>query len=295
MAPSPLDNLDKELKKLEEKYSLYGKNAYNLPDKLDVSEMEYNGMSEDQINESAKTKLAADYAAALRLINDGAERSKQDLAGYKDKLNAAANDTLAAVDEAYKQASDAAGNDALKRGLARSSIIVNKLAQLEGQKSAAKTDVAGQLFKNLADIDDGLDTLESKRLLAIGELDIANAAKLAQEIRDLTEKREQKLDEILKYNNSLKEKQGDYALNYAKTDSALDSDAYGRIADDVKNGLSVQLNAQIQQEKFDRIGGFLNGLAKQDALDYLKNNEEYFTRQVGVNYYKKLLSDQQSR
>jgi len=39
----------------------------------------------------------------------------------------------------------------------------------------------------------------------------------------------------------------------------------------------------------------LNGVDKRDALNYLKNNEEYFVGQVGVAYYQKLKSDQNAR
>ncbi|GHU99252.1 hypothetical protein FACS1894211_04330 [Clostridia bacterium] len=292
---SPLNNLDKELKKLEEKYRLYGKNAYDLPDTLNAEPMEYKGMTEEQINEYAKAQMAAEYAAALRSINDDAKRSKNDLTTYKDKLNAAAGDGMTAADEAYKQAARVTSDDALKRGLSRSSIIVNKLANLEEKKTETKADISSKLFKDLADIDNGLDSLETKRLRSVDELDLVNAAKLAQEIKNLTERREKQLDEILKYNNSLREKQADYALQYAKTDSALDKDAYDKVANDIKNGLSVEINAQIQQEKYAKINEFLNGAGKQDAVNYLKNNEEYFTRQVGAAYYQKLLSEQQAR
>ena len=292
---SPMDKLDTELKKIEEKYQLYGKNGYDLPSALDLKEMQYKGMDSDQINEYAKAKLAAEYTAALNALNDDAQRGKSTLESYKEKLNAAAGETLSAIDSVYKEAAAATSDNALKRGLARSSIIVNKLSDLENQKSESKTGVSSKLLKDLADIDNQIDVLEDKRLRAVDELDITNAARLQQEIRDLTEQREKQLDEILKYNNSLREKQADYKLQYAKTDSSLDNDAYDRLADSLKNDLGAKLQTEIAREKFEMISDFLNGLNKTDALNYLKNNESYFTQQVGLDKYRRLKSDQEAR
>jgi len=292
---SPLDDLKSELKKLDGKYEFHAKNPYNLPKTQDLTLMAYDGMSREEINEYAKAKLAAEYAAALKNIDGGTERAKNDLTAYKEKLNAAAGETMGAIDEAYKGAAAAASNDALKRGLARSSIIVNKLAELENQKAGAKTGVSAELFKGLAEIDNAIEQSETERLRAVEELDIMNAAKLADEIKLLNEKREKQLDEILKYNNSLKEKQSDYALAYAKTDSALDAAAYGRAADEIKNNLSSQLNAQIQREKYEKTGAALYGVSKKDALKYLKDNETYLTEQLGAAYYRRLAAEQEAR
>ena len=290
-----MEKLQKELDELEKQYQLYGKNTYDLPNELDLEKMDYTGLSDEEIASYAKAKLTEEYLRQLNALNADIERGKTDLETYKEKLNEAGSAAAAEIDSVYAAAARNTSDDALKRGLARSSIVVNKLSDLEQKKSGDKLTVSQQLIKSIADIDNQINKLETGRLKSLDDLDIIHAAKLETEINRLKNEREARLDDILKYNNSLKEKEAGYALDYAKTDSSLDGDLYSRASDSIKNDLASRLAAQIAEQKYLKVAEFLNGVSKADALNYLKNNERFFTEQLGVGYYKKLLSEQNSR
>ena len=294
-AAAPQNKLAEELKKVDSQYTLSGTNGYNLPQSVGYTPLDYKPLTDDEIKRYAADTLAEYRLMSLNQINDGAARTAADLAASKTGLETAASKKRQEIDAYYDAAKQAGSNDALRRGLARSSVIVNKLNALENNKAQAKTDVAASLFDSIHQIDNKLNELETARLNALDGFDIVYAAKLGAEIQKLGAERQARLDDVIKYNNTLKSGEAQYGLDYAKTDSALNKDLYNQNADIVKNDLLNEMRKMIQKEKYSIVLEYLNGMSKSDAQNNLKSNEAFYKEQLGADYYNNLTVIQNRR
>ena len=231
----------------------------------------------------------------VKQINDSAERNAADLNAGKDGLSTAAGQKLKEIETLYDAAKQSSSDDALKRGLACSSIIVNKLSALESEKTKLKADTSAGLIDSLNGIDNKINELETKRMDALDEFDLVYAAKLGEEIQKQKEERQKRLDEIIKYNNSLKKQNAEYGLDYAKTDSALNSDLFEKNAEIAENDLVTKLLQQVYQQKYTVISDYLYNMDVRDAVKDLENRKSYYMEQLGKNGYDKMVLEQKSR
>ena len=294
-ATTARDRLEEELKKIDGQFDLYGKNPYDLPKSPGYTELPYTPLTDEEIRQYALDNLAEYKLAGAKQINDSASRSAADLAASKTGLEAAAQKKQQDIDALYEAAKKDSSNDALRRGLARSSIIINKLNALESGKAQAKTDVVQSLFDNITQIDGKLNELETKRLDALDEFDIVYAAKLGKEIEKLKEERQSRMDDVIKYNNALKSEEAKYGLDYAKTDSALDKDAFNRNAEVAEKDLLAKIQQTVYEQKYSVISEYLYNMKPVDAIKDLEDNKSFYLEQLGKSGYDKMLLEQRSR
>ncbi len=294
-ASTPQKKLEEELAKIDSRFDLYGTNAYNLPKSVDYTELSYTPLTDDEIKKYAEDALKEYRLSGASQINDSAARSRADLTSSKAGLSDAALKKQQEIDSAYDAAKQSSSSDALKRGLARSSIIVNKLNALEASKAGAKADAAESLIDGLYAIDQKIADLETERLDALDEFDVLYAAKLSTEIQKQKEERRERLDEVIKYNNNLKTQNADYGLDYAKTDSALDSGLFEKNAEIAEKELVVKMQQQIYAEKYAAVSDHLYNMAAADAVKDLENKKSFYQEQLGKSGYDKMLAEQKSR
>lgn len=262
---------------------------------LNLEELKYTPETDAELSKKAENSLKDYYLKAINEINDEVTRAQKDLDEYKSGLSAAAQQQKEYLDNAYTEAKKNVSDDALKRGLARSSIVVNKISALEDSKASEVSGVAAQLFDSVAKIDYDLAALESQREKALADFDISYAAKLENEIDELKEARQARYDEVVKYNNDLKKEQAKYELDYAKADAALDDALYERMKESIEGGLNEKQAAAVLSRKTDEIGSYLNGLDKSSAVRFLEENKDFFVGEIGVRQYENLYSQQQRR
>ena len=294
-ATTPEKRLEDELKKIDSQFDLYGKNPYGLPQNVGYTELSYKPLTDDEIRQYASDSMAEYKLSAAKQINDSASRAAADLAASRIGLETAAKQKQQEIDAYYNTAKQDSSNDALRRGLARSSIIINKLDALENNKAQAKTDVTQSLFDGIAQIDARLNALETQRLDALDEFDIVYAAKLGQEIAKLQEERQKRLDEVVRYNNSLKADEAKYGLDYAKTDSALDKDVYSRTAEIADKDLITKIQRAIQSEKQDVINSYLYAMTAGDAVKELEARKNFYLEHLGKAAYDRMLVEHKGR
>ena len=294
-ATTPQKKLENELKKIDEQFDLYKTNSYNLQKDVGYTPLNYTPLTDDEIKKYASDSLAEYRLLNLKQINDGASRTAADLASSKSGLETAAGKKQQEIDAHYDAAKQAGSNDALKRGLARSSVIVNKLNALETSKAQAKTDVSQSLFDSIAQIDGKLNELETARLNALDDFDIVYAAKLGAEIQKLTGDRQDRLDQVVQYNNALKAAEAQYGLDYAKTDSSLNKDVFNQNAAIAENDLIAKIQESVYEQKYGVVSSYLNGMTASDAVKDLTDRKEFYIAQLGKNGYDKMLAEQRAR
>lgn len=287
--------LEDELSKIDSQFDLYGVNAYELPKSIDYTEMSYTPLTDGEIKKYSEDLLTEYKLSNIKQINESAANNAASLTTSKGSAETAAQKKQAEIESIYSSAKQDSSNDALRRGLARSSIVINKLNALESAKAQAKADTAQSLFDSIAEIDDKISGLEAKRLDALNEFDILYAAKLGAEIEKQKEERQGRLDEVIKYNNSLKSSNADYGLDYAKTDSALNNDLYEKNADIAQNDLISKIQQTVYEQKYTVVSEYLYNMTATDALKDLEDRKSFYLEQLGKAGYDKMLVEQKSR
>jgi hypothetical protein len=162
---------------------------------------------------------------SVNAADGAAEAARAKIAADKRNAETAAQKLQETAAEAYARAREASGYDSLKRGLARSSIAVNKIAELDGGEARERVRIADELARGVAELDGEITALDVKRQIALNDFIVAYAAKLTAAINDLKTERDARRAEALKYNNTLTEKEHSGAVDKQVKESDLYSEA----------------------------------------------------------------------
>lgn len=276
-----LEKLQEQINDLEKKYDITQKDADN---DFSLMHKEFINRTEDEIRQQAENKLNYPKQVEKENIEKNFENSLQSLIAKKESERKNAEKEKKEVEGYYAEAMERAGNDALKRGIQRSSIVINNLNAFENSKIEKLMEIDAELNSEIDVISDAIDKLTKEKDKALADLDIEYAFKLNQEIEDLKDKIAEKNDEILEYNNKIAQVEEDYKNKYAKQQSQ----------NDVSNEKEQKELEQKKSEEIQKtIEDFLNSLTKKEALEALSEN--YVRELLGNNYSFILLSTQQRK
>lgn len=220
---------------------------------LGLDKLKYDAPTDEEVALSANNELAKKYLSEKDNIIDTIAKAYSALEEKKGNLQSNFNSQAKNIDEYYSQRKEDAEKDALKRGLARSSVITGKIEEFDRGKIDDKTKLEQDVNNQLTDLEYKISGLETEKEKALNNFEMLHAAELNNKIKELKKEREDKLAEVLKYNNTVQEKE----VNYA--DKKKDDNA------------SVVLIKQ--EEKLATAKKYYDGLDKQKALEDFLNNE----------------------
>ena len=182
----------------------------------DFSRLDVPSKSGEEIEKEARDALADYRNTELSSLDSDFESKRDSLEQNKEDLKENKISTLSTISSTYNKARENASNDALRRGLARSSIIVSVLDAFSKDEIEDINRVEKDYVDSLNAIDFEINALDAQRKQAINDFDIAYAVKLNDKINILTSEFEKKQSEIIKYNNEIAEKEKEYQDNYNK-------------------------------------------------------------------------------
>lgn len=172
----------------------------------------------------------------------------------------------------------AAEKEALKRGLARSSIIMNKIEEFDKGKIDSAAKIQSGLAEKLNKIDYNIASLETAREKALADADMQYAADLTKKIKELETERQKNVNEALQYNNTVTEKEAKYAADQA----AAQQKAYENYLKNQK-----EYDKLILDEKLAAVKAYYDAMPAQEALnDFLKDST---MNRVLKDYYDYML------
>lgn len=202
-------DLKETIEKISDEYEKTTTRTYGDVEVPITQEKEYEMPSLEQTTKKATEEIAPLYDAKEQAIETKGEIKTQALNDEKDELYKRAEDSLKTLNSTYDVASSNTSNQALKRGLARSSIILNQLADLERGRSLATGDVLSQRDKNIAEI---LEEVEKLKLEIDGELNVLTqekVKKINERVDELVEKYQKEQDDVFEYNNKIRKEKAD--------------------------------------------------------------------------------------
>ena len=210
---SELDSVIGTINAINDSFGLIDIPDYEKPS---FSRLDVPSKNSEEIESDAKNSLADYRNTGLSNIDSNFESKKDTLEQNKENLKENKASALNSISSAYNSARVNASNDALRRGLARSSIIVSVLDAFSKDEIDDINRVEKDYTDSLNAIDFEINALDAQRKQAINDFDIAYAVKLNDKINTLTSEFEKKQSEIIKYNNEIAEKEKEYRENYDK-------------------------------------------------------------------------------
>ena len=251
----------------------------NTEPSLNLEKMTFTKPSDEQIKQQATDSLAEYRENGLKDIQQQYSTKMQGIDESIDSKKQNANQQKTELEQKYASLKADASNDALKRGLARSSIIVNTLEAFDNKMLDNFMTINQELTKSIDSLSNQKSLLEQQKQNALNSFDISYAVQLNEKIEKINEKLQQQEESVIKYNNEIAEKEAEYKRK--KQQEALDYAEYVG-----KYGLGT-IEMMKSNEKYKLAREYFLTLPKSEAIKELEEDSSYIN-QLGTYYYKLL-------
>ena len=254
------------LKELESSFKLS-----SLPSSsADIKKKEYDTRTLEDIKEQAISLLDDYKNTSKQVIENDYEGQKKilsdDITTQKESEKSKKEQVASYIESAKQQTSD----DALKRGLARSSIVVNQLNAFDNKQIEEFKKIDEEIASNVSKLESEINLLNLKKQNALDNFDITYAVKLNEKISELTNEVQKYNDEVLEYNNKIAEQERAYNDSVKKAQDERNREVYEFLA---AYGGKV-LDSRLSSYRADYVIDYLDSLSSSEALEVLKDNEE---------------------
>ncbi len=285
------DELAEEIERLETNSSAAVKPT--LP-KVTLQEKSYDAPDDAALKKSAESELAQYRTEGEKSIRQNSEAETAELNQKRDAYAGAKTAAEAELESRYEAAARAIDNDVVKRGLARSSIATVERGTLEREYLSQTASIAREYAANISKLESDIAAVNKKLQTALNDFNLTYAAKLNKRLTELKTEREQKMQEVIEYNNEIKRKQAELDNDRLKTQSDLYSAALSQEKQENSlGGASSQRRDDIYKAVYERMDAFLGSLDPQQAFLEIRNHSMY--RQHLSNYYYNRLYDKYGR
>ena len=191
--------------------------------------MEYTPLTEEEIKQKANEGMDEKYGVELDALANETAKKLSDIEKSNEVLNANALSQKEKVEALYKDAQEKVENSAIKRGISRSSIVQEQIKDLDVEKIKDTLSIDKSLAEELKNNSDKISELEADYLIAVNKLNVKKALEISEKIEELTEKQNDKIEEVLKYNNTIKRQQ-----------ASLDKDSATTLSNEEKRNIKKQ-------------------------------------------------------
>lgn len=286
------NKLEEEIKRLES--SAFGSVGKPTLSQTALNEIEYTPPTDEYLAVEAENSLANDRADQIQAIRDRSENEVKQNTAVRDAYISDRDGERATLAENYEAAVRAVDNDAIKRGLARSSVAAVGRSELEREYLKRNADVEKSYGKKIAELDGEIAAADGKLRAALDDFNLSYATRLNQKIAELKAERDQKIERVTSFNNSVREKQAKLDADKLKTESELFSAAIEQKKKaNSADGLSASERDKLFKSVYDSMDKYLASLDKQEAKLEIRNHTLY--RQHLSNYYYTKLYDKYGR
>lgn len=204
------DSLDK----INDDYEKTDVRSYNGTVIPKLKEKTYDAPTDEEIIKTATEEEKANTARKKQAAEAVAEEKKAALDLQKAGYENYAKESEKRISDSYEAAKNNASDEAIKRGIARSSIISEQLKDFDEAKIKDVENAYATAREKIAEADEKIVSLTEELSKAVASYDMEEAVKINERINSLKEERTKKQNEVTEYNNALKEKR-------AKTLSSL--------------------------------------------------------------------------
>jgi len=196
-----------QIQKINDEYDSATGMTFNGVTIPKVEEKVYKMPTEEQIKAIVSQEVSPTYDVQKEHVKQQGEAQTAQLKEQLDELEEAVKKSMSQLKKSYGQAKENASNEALKRGLGRSSIILNQLQDLEKGEISSLEELIERNEEDKAEVNEEIRTLTQNIMSSLSGIDEKKAAEIAKGVRELTKEYQKEQEEVLEYNNKLKAEQ----------------------------------------------------------------------------------------
>lgn len=267
---------------VDKKYTVGNK----IDSKLSLQKIDYKAPSQDEVLTKAQNSLNDYKNNSIDSINNKYNLQNSQIDKSINDLKTNQKEQKSTIENIYSNAKENASNDAIKRGLARSSIIVNKLNDFDNKMINDLEVLSNETSNKINSLNTQKNTLELEKSNALKSFDIEYALKLQDKINSINEDIAKNEESATKYNNQIAELE-------AKWNKEIEKENYDRemdMADFIAKNSILTVNNIKRNEKYGIAKEYFNQLDKQTAIAELESNSAY-KENLGDTLYAQLLRE----
>lgn len=285
------DELADEISRLETTTSAAIKPT--LP-KVKLDEMQYTAPDDATLRSSAESELAEYRTGTEKSIREKSATEKTELESKRAAYAEGKQTAQSELDQKYAAAARAIDNDVIKRGLARSSVATVERGALEREYLSKNAEIAREYGASISQLESDIASVDKKLQDALNDFNLTYATKLNAKLAELKKERDKKVQDVIEYNNKIKQQQATLDNNRLKTESDLYSAALSqeKLANSL-DSLSGERRDEVYQAVYKKMDEFLGSLDPVTARIEIRNHSMY--RQHLSNYYYNKLYDKYGR
>ncbi len=237
--------------------------------------------TDEELEKIAEKAVGESNAEKAEILTKDTATKKQDLNSEIQKNTEKFNEESTKISKVYDDAKQTASNEALRRGLGRSSIIMNMLKDYDQGKINSIDSKSKEYNQKISELDSEIKLLDNSLSDALKKLDMESAFKINEQLDKLKKERDDNNEKVIKYNNQINELLGEYKRNLIETkEGKAVLEGVKETAQDYKKQITLGLmdyydELDLEEAKAD--------FAKQKYANYLDENhlkliENYFAR-----------------
>ncbi len=171
-----------------------------------LKKLEYTPKTDEEIEEEASSYAKNNYDISKNALDSNIQKKRNEAKENESEISSEATNKKDKLDNMYASLYKDVESEAIKRGISRSSIVAEQIKGLGAQKIQDYLQVDNDTAKSLEKNSNKLQEYEDDYNSAIANLELKKAVETKEKIDELTEKQNKKIEEVLKYNNTINEK-----------------------------------------------------------------------------------------
>ena len=207
-----LGDIDKAFESVSDRDYYPGDAIVEIPPSLDLEKMEVPVIDEGKIGEEVSREESAKTSAMKdKIVSDTQNKTEQKRNEIEEKKaqSEREKDEIGSIYDEYRVSVE---SDALKRGLARSSVALLSLEGVEASRAKELSRVAENLTKSINGLESEILKLQEDLDSSLSSLDLELAENINTEIKKRIEELEKKRNEAIKFNNQVNEMEAEYQM-----------------------------------------------------------------------------------
>ena len=262
------DDPVRKLNEIDEKFDTL--ELYEAPESLGLETKEVPEFNEEENRKELERLLKDVYDNKRNSELDKYQSSIDNLNSLKaDKTNNFISSEKE-INKIYDNESFKLKSDAIKRGLARSSIIIENLANVESQRAEKLNDNLVTLNNNLLEIESKINNLNSSLDNALEKLDIDMADELEKQLLKKYAEYEKEYNSAIEFNNQVKQAEAEYKIKYENEKQKFKKS----LIENAANGFD-EYYAKKRQAKVNYMMAYLDLFDKDMAMELFYRNSAY--------------------
>ena len=164
---------------------------------------EINPLSDEELLKQAIDKVEAEYKETIEKLSNDKNNNVEKLNKKNDSIVSEGESDKKKVIKSASESEQKTYDDAIKKGVQRSSILTNQLSNLSADKIQKQLEIEKEVAEKLFENNKKIKEYEKEYDKAISNLETSKAVNIKNKLNELKKEQEKEIAEIIKHNNSL--------------------------------------------------------------------------------------------